>query len=74
MRFALADNAMFVYLAHNHPSGLALPSEADCQATAAVGAGLRAVGIRLLDHIIVAENDYTSMAASGLLGSGERLI
>ena len=74
VRFALADNAMFVYLAHNHPSGLALPSEADCQATMAVETGLRTMGIRLLDHIIVAENDYTSMADSGLLSGGERLI
>ena len=67
VRFALADNAMFVYLAHNHPSGVALPSEADCSATAAVEAGLHTVGIQLLDHIIVAENDFTSLAASGML-------
>ena len=58
---------MFVYLAHNHPSGVALPSEADCSATVAVEAGLHTVGIQLLDHIIVAENDFTSLAASGML-------
>lgn len=67
VRLALADNAMFVYLAHNHPSGVALPSEADCSATTAVETGLHTVGIQLLDHIIVAENDFTSLAASGML-------
>ena len=45
----------------------ALPSEADCSATMAVEAGLRTVGIQLLDHIIVAENDFTSMVSSGFL-------
>ena len=67
VRFALADNAMFVYLAHNHPSGVALPSHADCQATMAVEDGLYMVGVQLLDHIIVAENDFISLAASGIL-------
>ena len=70
VRYALADNAVFVYLAHNHPSGVALPSPADCRATEAVADALRAVGVQLLDHIIVAENDFTSMAASGLLPAG----
>lgn len=70
VRYALADNAVFVYLAHNHPSGVALPSPADCRATEAVAGALRAVGVQLLDHIIVAENDFTSMAASGLLSAG----
>lgn len=67
VRYALADNAVYVYLAHNHPSGVALPSKADYDATRAAGIALRAVGICLLDHIIVAEGDFTSMAASGTL-------
>ncbi len=67
VRYALADNAMYVYLAHNHPSGLAIPSQADIAVTRSVQESLRAVGICLMDHIVVAENDFTSMAASGLL-------
>ena len=68
---ALYAGASGIILAHNHPSGVALPSEADCNATAAVENGLRTVGIRLLDHIIVAENDFTSLAASGMLHGGK---
>ena len=67
VRYALSDNAMYVYLAHNHPSGLALPSQADVEVTKMVQKSLEAVGIRLLDHLIIAENDFTSMAASGIL-------
>lgn len=65
VRYALADNAMYVYLAHNHPSGVAVASETDRVATHYVQGGLRTVGVTLLDHIIVAENDFISMASSG---------
>lgn len=63
-RRALNANAMFVYLAHNHPSGVAAPSQEDWAVTYAIQRSLSAVDIRLLDHIIVADNDYVSMAAS----------
>lgn len=65
VRHALADNAMYVYLAHNHPSGVAVASDLDRAATRSVQTSLRAVGVKLLDHIILAENDFISMAASG---------
>jgi DNA repair protein RadC len=64
---ALHCKAMVVVLAHNHPSGLALPSRDDRIATRMVREALDAVGIRLADHVIVADNDYVSMAESGLL-------
>lgn len=62
---ALAANATTVVLAHNHPSGIALPSAEDVQTTRRVAAALRAVDVQLADHIIVADDDYVSMTQSG---------
>ena len=62
---AILSGASAVILAHNHPSGLALPSDADLETTAKVKTALEAVGIPLLDHIIVADGDYVSLAESG---------
>ncbi len=62
---ALAANATTVVLAHNHPSGIALPSAEDLETTRRVAAALQAVEINLADHIVVAEGDYVSMAQSG---------
>ena len=64
LRHALEDNAVFVLLAHNHPSGVALPSAEDIQTTETVRYALSAMGVHLLDHIIVAEDDYISLAAA----------
>lgn len=62
---ALAANATTVVLAHNHPSGIALPSDEDVQTTRRIAAALQAVEIQLADHIVVAEGDYVSMVQSG---------
>ena len=62
---ALAFNATSVVLAHNHPSGLAFPSDADIQTTRRVAVALDAVEIGLLDHIVVADDDFVSMAQAG---------
>ncbi len=62
---ALASNATTVVLGHNHPSGVALPSEEDVETTKRVAAALSAVEIQLVDHIVVADGDYVSMAQSG---------
>ena len=64
---ALRAKAVMVVLAHNHPSGVALPSHEDQIATRMVGDALDTIGVRLVDHVIVADNDYISMAESGLL-------
>lgn len=63
---ALSANATTVVLAHNHPSGVALPSGEDVETTRRVAAALGAVEIQLADHIVVAEGDYVSMAQSGI--------
>ena len=63
---ALRDNASSVILAHNHPSGVALPSHSDLSSTEQAAAALKIVGIKLVDHIIVAEDDYVSLARSNV--------
>ena len=71
VEIALASNATTVVLAHNHPSGLAVPSEADVLTTRRVAAALSAVEIGLIDHIVVADNDFVSMAQSGFYRAEE---
>lgn len=62
---ALAANATTVVLAHNHPAGLAIPSQEDIETTKHIASALRAVDVILLDHVIVADGDYVSMLQSG---------
>ncbi len=64
---ALLNSASSVILAHNHPSGIALPSGADRSATEQVQAALAAIGVRLADHIVVADHDFISFLHSGYL-------
>lgn len=64
---ALVTRASGVILAHNHPSGVALPSEEDFGVTRRVKDALATVDVELLDHIIVADRDFVSMAESGFL-------
>lgn len=64
---AIVKNASAIILAHNHTSGIALPSREDEQTTRRVKMALEAMNITLLDHIIVADDDYVSMAESNLL-------
>ena len=52
---------------HNHPSGVALPSQEDIATTRLIRDALRTMNIQLVDHIVVADGDYVSMAASGML-------
>jgi len=64
---ALKHNAAAVILAHNHPSGVAEPSMADERITHRLRDALALVDIRVLDHLIVAGGDITSLAERGLL-------
>ena len=64
---ALHADASCVLLGHNHPSGVALPSEEDRQVTLQIRQALATMGITLKDHIVVADGDFVSMAASGML-------
>ncbi|MBE6943650.1 MAG: DNA repair protein RadC [Ruminococcaceae bacterium] len=71
---ALGVNATSVILAHNHPSGVALPSSDDVATTKLIARSLGAVGITLMDHIVIAEDDYVSMAMSGLYNVDDIVI
>ena len=62
---ALSLNAARVVLAHNHVSGLALPSHADQATTAHLQSVLRQLGVVLVDHMIFADDDMVSMRESG---------
>ncbi len=62
-------NASYVILAHNHPSGIALPSKEDIVSTKRVAEALSLIGIKLLDHIVVADDDYVSISQSKILKS-----
>ena len=64
---ALQLNAAAIVVAHNHPSGIAEPSPADRAITRRLRDALSLVDIRLLDHIIVAGSEATSLAELGLL-------
>lgn len=66
---ALRDNATQVVLAHNHPSGHAFFSRADIETTVQCQKLLSTLNIRLLDHLVVSQDDYVSMAASPELAS-----
>ena len=64
---ALRINAAAVILAHNHPSGVAEPSQADERITRRLKSALELVDIRLLDHLIIGDGRATSLAARGLI-------
>lgn len=68
---ALGVNATTVVLAHNHPSGIALPSDEDILTTRRIAAALDTVEVQLADHIVVADDDYVSLAQSGYYRPGE---
>lgn len=65
VEIALNTNATTVILAHNHPSGVAIPSDEDIQTTMRVAKAMESVEITLADHIVVADGDYVSMVQSG---------
>lgn len=71
VEIALGVNATTVILAHNHPSGVAIPSNEDILTTRRIGMALEAMEICLADHIVVADDDFVSMAQSGQYRPGE---
>jgi DNA repair protein RadC len=67
IRRALAHNAAAVILAHNHPSGVAEPSDADRQLTQRLQAALELVDVRVLDHIVIGDGESVAFAERGWL-------
>lgn len=64
---ALECNAAAIIVAHNHPSGMAEPSNADRQITQKLRSALALVDIRLLDHFVIGHGEIISFAERGLL-------
>lgn len=67
VKLALAKNAAAVILAHNHPSGIAEPSQADRRITERLQSALELVDIHVLDHMVVGDSEVISFAERGLL-------
>lgn len=67
VKAALYNNAAACILSHNHPSGVAEPSQADIALTRRLKEALALVDIRVLDHLVVGQRDIVSFAERGLL-------
>ena len=67
VRACLRHNAAAVILAHNHPSGVAEPSESDRLVTAELRQVLGLIGVRVLDHFVVGGDTHVSLAQRGLI-------
>jgi DNA repair protein RadC len=67
LRPALRDGASAIVLVHNHPSGDPTPSPEDVSMTRAVVSACSAVGLPLLDHVIVAREGAASLLAQGVI-------
>ncbi len=68
LRNALELNATSVILVHNHPSGRLTPSLQDKMITRKIQKACEILSVKVLDHIIIGRNGYTSFRAEGLLG------
>ena len=66
---SLRHNAKTAFIAHNHPSGTALPSGSDLDTTIVLKSTLATVGIELIDHFIITDDDYVSLRESRLAGN-----
>lgn len=66
-KYAVDSLASAVILAHNHPSGNKTPSDADISLTKKCVAGLAMLDIKVLDHIVLTADSYTSMQDEGIM-------
>jgi len=64
---AMDDNAAAVILAHNHPSGVAEPSQADIQITQRIVQAFALIDVTVLDHFVIGHANAVSFAQRGLL-------
>ncbi len=65
--YALKEKAVYVVIAHNHPTGDSSPSQKDIELTQHIKESLDTLGITLKDHIIVCKNEYTSLFDLGYI-------
>jgi DNA repair protein RadC len=71
-RAAIVESAAGVILVHNHPSGDPTPSPEDLAVTRQLASAGRAVGIPVLDHVVVGEGSFVSLSERGALGNEGR--
>jgi len=71
VEIAVRCNATAVIISHNHPTGKAVASKQDRQTTALLYNTLSSLSIKLLDHIVVARGEYSSMARGGCLAPSD---
>ncbi len=67
LSLALERKASGIIMVHNHPGGDPRPSQADIELTQRIGRVARDLGVRVLDHLIIAESDYYSFQSQGML-------
>ncbi|MBT4581507.1 MAG: hypothetical protein HOD07_05550, partial [Gammaproteobacteria bacterium] len=67
VRRCLYHNAAAVILAHNHPSGVAEPSQADIAITKKLKTALATIEVRVLDHLVIGNSMVVSFAERGLI-------
>ena len=67
VRRAIEHNAAAVILSHNHPSGVAEPSQADQRITQRLTEALKLIDVRVIDHIVVGSDETVSFAERGLI-------
>jgi DNA repair protein RadC len=63
----LFHNAAAVIIAHNHPSGIAEPSQSDTLITRKLQKALKLIDVALLDHLVIGDGDYVSLSDRGLM-------
>lgn len=64
---SIMSNSASIILAHNHPSGNSTPSEEDLKITKRIKEAGDILGIKLLDHIIIGDNNYESLKEKGII-------
>ena len=67
VRRALQHNAAAVIFAHNHPSGVAEPSQADQRLTRRLSEALGLIDVRVLDHLVIGDHAAVSFAQRGMI-------
>lgn len=73
LKKAISYDAISMILSHNHPGGSTSPSEEDIATTDKVIKALSSVDVKVLDHIVVAGDRYTSLAEKGLIRTYEEI-
>ena len=66
-KFALNENASALFLIHNHPSGILKPSEDDLKITERLRSAGELMGVKIIDHVIITEEDYYSFSQHNLI-------